>query len=203
MWVRGMCGGVAGGVGPSGRKFWARIRKEGKREKMWWESPPKSMLASEDISIVKIWLGLTCARGDQIRHPNTRFSGSFSPLCWWRKRLSVSADWTLYLPLQSTYKHLKLTFKCSSYLFFSYCPYVETLFMLSGRHIFRPKIPFWRILQWKMLVYFGDIRSTLRPFNMFYGHMVYFVVIWYIFPCFGMLYQEKSGNPALQTKLLC
>jgi hypothetical protein len=38
-------------------------------------------------------------------------------------------------------------------------------------------------LQWKVLVYF-------------YGHLVYFVAIWYIFYRFGMLYQEKSGNPA-------
>jgi hypothetical protein len=33
-------------------------------------------------------------------------------------------------------------------------------------------------------------------FGMLYGHLVYFVVIWYIFPSFDMLYQEKSGNPA-------
>jgi hypothetical protein len=26
--------------------------------------------------------------------------------------------------------------------------------------------------------------------------LVYFTVIWYIFPRFGILYQEKSGNPA-------
>jgi hypothetical protein len=25
--------------------------------------------------------------------------------------------------------------------------------------------------------------------------LVYFVVIWYIFPRFGIFYQEKSGNP--------
>jgi hypothetical protein len=24
----------------------------------------------------------------------------------------------------------------------------------------------------------------------------YFVAVWYIFPRFGILYQEKSGNPA-------
>jgi hypothetical protein len=29
-----------------------------------------------------------------------------------------------------------------------------------------------------------------------YGLLVYFVVIWYIFPRFGILYKEKSGNPA-------
>jgi hypothetical protein len=35
----------------------------------------------------------------------------------------------------------------------------------------------------------------LRPFDILDGHLVYFVVIWYIFTRFGMLYQEKSGNP--------
>jgi hypothetical protein len=29
----------------------------------------------------------------------------------------------------------------------------------------------------------------------FYGHLAYFMVIWLIFPRFGMLYQGKSGNP--------
>jgi hypothetical protein len=28
------------------------------------------------------------------------------------------------------------------------------------------------------------------------------VVIWYIFPRFGILYQEKSGNPAAERSLL-
>jgi hypothetical protein len=28
-----------------------------------------------------------------------------------------------------------------------------------------------------------------------YGHFGDFVVIWYIFPRFGILYQTKSGNP--------
>jgi hypothetical protein len=31
--------------------------------------------------------------------------------------------------------------------------------------------------------------------GIFYGHLVYFVVIRYIFPGFGILCQEKSGNP--------
>jgi hypothetical protein len=54
---------------------------------------------------------------------------------------------------------------------------------------------FWRVLQWKLLVYLMAIWSI-------YSHLVYFVaiwkhfmVIWYIFPRFGMLHQEKSGNP--------
>jgi hypothetical protein len=47
--------------------------------------------------------------------------------------------------------------------------------------VFKPKFPIWRVLQWKILVYFTAVE--------------YFVVIWYISPCFGILYQEKSGNP--------
>jgi hypothetical protein len=42
--------------------------------------------------------------------------------------------------------------------------------------------------------------------GIFYGHMVYlfgifcvhseyFMVVWFIFPRFGMLFDEKSGNP--------
>jgi hypothetical protein len=54
---------------------------------------------------------------------------------------------------------------------------------------------FWRALQWNMLVYFMDIWTIFRPFNVFYGHLAYFVVIWYIFPRVGKLRQEKSGNP--------
>jgi hypothetical protein len=50
-------------------------------------------------------------------------------------------------------------------------------------------------LQWKILVYFMTILSILRPLEIFYGHLVYNVVIWYISPRFGKLYQEKSGNP--------
>jgi hypothetical protein len=55
---------------------------------------------------------------------------------------------------------------------------------------------FWRVLQWKMLVYFMCIWPILWLLEIFYGHLVHFAVIWYIFPRFGMLYQEKSGNPA-------
>jgi hypothetical protein len=43
------------------------------------------------------------------------------------------------------------------------------------------------------LVYF-----TIR---IFCGHLVYFRVIWYIFPRFEMLYQEKSGNPDCRPPL--
>jgi hypothetical protein len=66
--------------------------------------------------------------------------------------------------------------------------------------VFKPKIPnlgkFWRVPLWKIVVYFMTIWSILRPLDIFYGHLVYFVVIWYIFPRFGILDEEKSGNPA-------
>jgi hypothetical protein len=54
---------------------------------------------------------------------------------------------------------------------------------------------FWRVLQWKMLVYLLAIWSILRPFGIFCDHLVHFAFIWYIFSAFGIMYQEKSGNP--------
>jgi hypothetical protein len=44
------------------------------------------------------------------------------------------------------------------------------------------------------------IWSILRPLEIFYGPLVYFVVIWYIFPRFGILDPEKSGNPGFNPK---
>jgi hypothetical protein len=35
----------------------------------------------------------------------------------------------------------------------------------------------------------------IQPNGKFYGHLVHFVVIWYIFIRIGILYREKSGNP--------
>jgi hypothetical protein len=40
---------------------------------------------------------------------------------------------------------------------------------------------FWRVLQCKILVYFKTIWPVLLLFEIFYGHSVYYVVIWYIF----------------------
>jgi hypothetical protein len=39
------------------------------------------------------------------------------------------------------------------------------------------------------------IWSILRPLEIFYDLLAYFVVIWYIFTHFGIMDQEKSGNP--------
>jgi hypothetical protein len=39
----------------------------------------------------------------------------------------------------------------------------------------------------------------MEDVGIFCGHLEKFLVIWYIFSRFGILYQEKSGNPALQS----
>jgi hypothetical protein len=39
---------------------------------------------------------------------------------------------------------------------------------------------FWRVFEWKMLVYFRDTWSILRSFVIFYGHLVYFPPFWYL-----------------------
>jgi hypothetical protein len=46
------------------------------------------------------------------------------------------------------------------------------------------------------------ILSFLRTFGIIYGHLVYLLVIWYIFPRFGKYYRERSGNPATEMKEL-
>jgi hypothetical protein len=68
---------------------------------------------------------------------------------------------------------------------------------------------FWRVLQWKILVYFMIIWSISRPFEIFCGHLVYFVVIWYIFPHFWYFVPRKIWQPWLKgfamekTHLFC
>jgi hypothetical protein len=41
---------------------------------------------------------------------------------------------------------------------------------------------FWSVLQWHMLVNFMAMSSILLPFGLYYGLLVFFLVIWYIFP---------------------
>jgi hypothetical protein len=62
---------------------------------------------------------------------------------------------------------------------------------------------FWKFLQWKMFGIFRAILSISRPTGIFYGHLVRFVVTWYIFTRFGKLYREKSGNPDVDCKAMC
>jgi hypothetical protein len=66
--------------------------------------------------------------------------------------------------------------------------------------VFNPKIPIWLNLGGFAMVNLGIFMTTwaiLRPLEIFYVHLVHLVVIWYIFLRFGMLYQEKSGNPGV------
>jgi hypothetical protein len=49
----------------------------------------------------------------------------------------------------------------------------------------------------KMLIYLRSIWNILQIFGIFYDHLVHFVFLWYIFSCFGIMYPEKSGNPAI------
>jgi hypothetical protein len=40
---------------------------------------------------------------------------------------------------------------------------------------------------------------NIWTFGTFYGHLVILVLIWFIFPRFGILCKEKSGNPAFDN----
>jgi hypothetical protein len=55
---------------------------------------------------------------------------------------------------------------------------------------------FWRALDWKMFIYFMAIWDILWPFGIFYGHLVHFFG-------FGIMYQEKSGNPGSNVFFQC
>jgi hypothetical protein len=54
---------------------------------------------------------------------------------------------------------------------------------------------FWRALDWKMLILFMAIWNILRTFGIFYDHLVHIGVHFVHFSGFGMMHQEKSGNP--------
>jgi hypothetical protein len=54
---------------------------------------------------------------------------------------------------------------------------------------------FWRALKWKYWYIYGHMEYILTIWYIIwpFGNLV---VFWYIFPLFGILYPEKSGNPA-------
>jgi hypothetical protein len=65
-------------------------------------------------------------------------------------------------------------------------------------YIFKPKIQIWvNFLEGHAG---EDVWSISRPLVVFYGHSVPFMIIWYIFPRFGILFQDKSGNPGQHPK---
>jgi hypothetical protein len=55
------------------------------------------------------------------------------------------------------------------------------------------------MVNWNILT---AIWNILLRFGKFYGRLVQFVVIWYIFPVLVCLDQEKSGNPAYVVRSL-
>jgi hypothetical protein len=58
---------------------------------------------------------------------------------------------------------------------------------------------FWRAFEWNMLVYFMTIRSFRQTFDISYGHLVHFVVHWYIFHV--LVYCTKKNLAALNHAL--
>jgi hypothetical protein len=54
-----------------------------------------------------------------------------------------------------------------------------------------------------MLIYFMAIWNILWIFGISCDHSVHIVLIWYIFSCFGIMHQEKSGNPASEAFEIC
>jgi hypothetical protein len=54
----------------------------------------------------------------------------------------------------------------------------------------------WSDFDWKLLIYFNVICNIVWTFGILYDHFVHFMLIWYIFSGFGIMHQEKSGNPA-------
>jgi hypothetical protein len=54
---------------------------------------------------------------------------------------------------------------------------------------------FWRVLQWKMLVYFSAIGSILLSFLLYYSASWYILLSFGIFfPRFGLFYQENLAT---------
>jgi hypothetical protein len=54
---------------------------------------------------------------------------------------------------------------------------------------------FWRALDWKILIYFMNIRNVLWTLWIFYEHLVHILFIWYIFSSLGIMPEKKSGKP--------
>jgi hypothetical protein len=55
--------------------------------------------------------------------------------------------------------------------------------------VFKPKIPMENVN-----IFYGHL-EYLWVFGIFSDHSVHTMLIWYNFSCFGIMHQEKSGNP--------
>jgi hypothetical protein len=67
----------------------------------------------------------------------------------------------------------------------------------NGIFTYIPKIQVWYLFEGLGMENLGIYYST---YGEFCEHLVYFVVTGYISSHFGMLYQEKSGNPVADLK---
>jgi hypothetical protein len=50
-------------------------------------------------------------------------------------------------------------------------------------------------LRLKNVDIFKAIWNVLQIYGIFYDLLVNFVFLWYTFSCFGIMHEEKSGNP--------
>jgi hypothetical protein len=63
----------------------------------------------------------------------------------------------------------------------------------------QPKSQFGLKIIEKVRIPYGQLEYFSQAFGIFYDHLViYIVAFWYIFPLFGTLCQEKSGNPGFE-----
>jgi hypothetical protein len=90
--------------------------------------------------------------------------------------------------------------------------YREPESRVARSSIFKPKNPnlgkIWRVLQWKMSVYFMSICFIIQPFGNFYGNLVYFMAVWYIFSVLVLCSKKhlatlpESGEKEKKKKML-
>jgi hypothetical protein len=76
------------------------------------------------------------------------------------------------------------------------CMYLRTV-SHKVTQVWNPDLgKFWRLLQWKMLVYYISVWYILRLFGILCGHLVYFKAkaIWYIVWSFGIFYGILCGH---------
>jgi hypothetical protein len=76
--------------------------------------------------------------------------------------------------------------------------------MAARWFILKPKSLIWVNFggpYWTMWIYFMAIWNSLQTFEIFYGHLVHYVLIWYNFFSFGVMHQETSGNPASHLRV--
>jgi hypothetical protein len=66
-------------------------------------------------------------------------------------------------------------------------------------YIFKPKIQIWKKIEDHRMENVGILYAPLEYVMAIWYSLWSFVVIWHIFPRFGILCQEKSGDPGSST----